>query len=120
MFKKIGLVLATLFVLGSCDQGPKKGVDGYKFHQKEYSQDVVAVNVVLYKTKAELHAAAAKYLSDGTDPKTYNAFTILFPDKKNQCVIHMMDPAVEYNPQHVGHEMLHCFYGQFHIDNETF
>lgn len=120
MFNKIGIALvASLLMLGSCDQGPKKGVDGYKFYQKEYEQTVVAVNVVTYKTREELHAAAAKFLGE-KDAKSYNAFSILFKNKPDQCVIHMMDPSVEYTPQHVGHEMLHCFYGQFHIDNETF
>lgn len=121
MFKKLALAFVAVLALSSCDQGPKKGVDGYKFHEKEFERTVVAVNVVTYKTKTELHAAVKQYLKDGTDPNSYNAFTILFPKGTNDtCVIHMMDPSVQYTPQHVGHEMLHCFYGQFHIDNKTF
>jgi hypothetical protein len=31
----------------------------------------------------------------------------------------MVDPKVEYQPEFVGHEMLHCFYGQWHKNNKT-
>lgn len=30
------------------------------------------------------------------------------------CNIHIVDPAVSYKPEKIGHELTHCLYGNFH------
>ena len=111
-------VILFLFVLmlGSCDQAPKQGADGYVFASKQYEQNPVTVNVVTYKTQKDLYNAAK---ARGADYPKIVAFSVLTP-QRDTCTIHMIDPTVSYQPEYVGHEFLHCTYGQWHKNNESF
>lgn len=108
------LVLPLLFLLASCDN--KVGNDGYKFGQKQYDQTPIAVNVVTYKTEKEIRTAAA---ARGAKNEGIVAFTVLRAGDPATCTIHMIDPAVKYQPEFVGHEFLHCVYGQWHTNNDS-
>jgi hypothetical protein len=60
-----------------------------------------------------LEAAAAKL---GIHPYTGNkfaAFSVFYRTRKI-CVIHMVDPGTDYLPEHIGHELAHCAFGNFH------
>ena len=109
------LILFFALMLGSCDSSPKKGADGYRFGQKQYERDDVQVKIVTYKSQAEFN----KILNQSKLPKTTAAFSVLSPTF-NTCTIHMIDPSVSYEPEFVGHEFLHCAYGQWHKNNESF
>jgi hypothetical protein len=37
---------------------------------------------------------------------------------RNTCVVHIVDPAVHYNPAFLGHEITHCLYGNFHFKQD--
>lgn len=114
MLKKVfGLVLIA--ALASCKPATEVGADGYKFGQPQYEKQSVQVNVVAYKTRAEFNAAAKKY---GVNSPELAAFSVLRPPF-DQCAIHMISPSVKYEPEYVGHEFLHCFYGQWHTDNQS-
>ena len=108
------LVLPLLFLLASCEN--KVGNDGYAFGNKQYEQTPVSVNVVTYKTEKELQDAAK---SRGANNEGIVAFAVLRAGNPSICTIHMMDPAVSYQPEFVGHEFLHCVYGQWHTDNDS-
>lgn len=108
------LVLPLLFLLASCEN--KVGNDGYKFGQKQYEQTPVSVNVITYKTESELQSAAK---ARGANYDGIVAFTVLRAGDPSTCTIHMIDPAVKYQPEFVGHEFLHCVYGQWHTNNDS-
>jgi hypothetical protein len=111
--KKVSLVL-VLF-LAACNQQPKEGADGYKFGEKQYEKQTVKVNVTTYKSSKEVQASAKAL---GADYPGIVAFSVLQPPY-DTCTIHMIDPAVSYEPEFVGHEFLHCTYGQWHRDNNS-
>jgi hypothetical protein len=100
-------------MLGSCEPAPKKGADGYVFGQKQYQRSKVDVNIVTY-SKQEF----SKQLIKRKLPNTTAAFTVLSPPF-DSCTIHMIDPSVNYEPEFIGHEFLHCAYGQWHTDNDS-
>lgn len=115
MFKKAAAIF--LLFLTSCNPVPQKGADGYIFHEKQFEKSTVQINVVTYKSQADLQRALGNRA--GVDASNVVAFSVLRPPFDN-CTIHMVDPAVSYQPEFVGHEMLHCVYGQWHKNNATF
>lgn len=117
MFKQItGLFLSSLLLV-SCNQQTSStvGADGYSFGTKQYEKTQVQVNVVTYESRADLLKVAR---SRGINSDSLVAFTILRPPF-DTCTIHMVDPSVLYEPEFVGHEFLHCVYGQWHTDNDS-
>jgi hypothetical protein len=115
MFKKMSAVL--LLLLTSCNPSPKQGADGYTFGEKQYEKSTVQINIVTYQSSADLQRALGNRA--GVDASNVVAFSVLRPPF-DTCTIHMVDPAVAYQPEFVGHEMLHCVYGQWHKNNKTF
>lgn len=113
------LLFILLLLVTSCDSSPKRGADGYKFGEKQYTQNELGVKVVTYSTRADFNRELKKRNLSTKDGEIM-AFSILFTEAPNLCVIHMMDPAVEYRPEFVGHEFLHCVYGQWHTNNKSF
>ena len=110
--KKIAAVLMLL--LASCNKGPNMGADGYQFGTKQYERQSVQVNVVVYKTSADFkRVLKLRNLSENTV-----AFTTVAPPF-DSCTINMIDPSVKYEPEYVGHEFLHCVYGQWHTNNDS-
>ena len=114
MLKKL-LPIFLILGLTSCDTGPREGSDGYKFGQPQYERSQVQINVVTYKNRNYLLAAAKARGVDNTDVV---AFSVLRPPF-DTCTIHMIDPRVSYEPEFVGHEYLHCVYGQWHTNNDS-
>jgi hypothetical protein len=107
------LILFFALMLGSCDPAPQRGADGYVFGSKQFYKETVQVKVITY-SKADFERQLVKYKL----PKTTAAFTqLVYP--YDTCTIHMIDPSIRYEPEFVGHEFLHCVYGQWHTDNES-
>lgn len=113
------LLFILLLLVTSCDSSPKRGADGYKFGEKQYTQNELGVKVVTYSTRADFNKELKKRNLSIKDGEIM-AFSVLFVKSPNICVIHMVDPAVEYKPEFVGHEFLHCVYGQWHTNNKSF
>ena len=110
--KHIALIFVAL-LLGSCERTPNKGADGYVFGQKQFHRNTVQVNVVTY-TQPEFNKQLVKLKL----PETTVAFTELtYP--YDTCTMHIVDPSISYVPEFVGHEFLHCVYGQWHTNNES-
>ena len=54
----------------------------------------------------------------GEDDPRLAAWTDVKPPY-TECTIHMMDPAVNYEPEIYGHELTHCIRGQFHKNKDS-
>jgi hypothetical protein len=111
------LAFFMILMLAGCDIAPssKTGADGYKFGDKQYTQTELKVSVVIYPDKKsfenEIKRRNLKY-------KDIAAFSVLYVKDQSRCTIHMVDPGVDYSPEFVGHEFLHCVYGQWHTSND--
>jgi hypothetical protein len=113
MLKKTTMAL-VLLLLSSCDSTNKVGTDGYSFGDKQYEKNEVTIKVVAYKTQNDLLDVAK---TKGISSPDVVAFSVLRPPF-DVCTVHMIDPAVRYEPEFVGHEFLHCVYGQWHTSND--
>ena len=111
------LLLPLLAMLASCEPVPNTGSDGYKFGDKQYTQNQVQVEIVTYPSRAAFDREI-KRRGITADGNSIVAFTSIYPKDPSRCTIHMVDPAVEYVPEFVGHEFLHCVYGQWHTSNQ--
>lgn len=111
---KLFKVLVLPLFLISCSSNPP-GADNYFFGRKQYEKEELRVKVVPYKDAKTLQRVAATEYKIQT-AGTVVAFSVL---KGNTCTIHMMDPSVKYQPEFIGHEFLHCVYGQWHTDNNS-
>jgi hypothetical protein len=115
MLKKLITLSTITLLLASCEPASKRGADGYSFGQPQYEKQQVQINVVTYKSNADLRAAAK---ARGVDIPEIAAFSELRPPF-DTCTVHMVDPRVSYEPEFIGHEFAHCIYGQWHTDNNS-
>jgi hypothetical protein len=117
--KKIYGLIALCFLTISCSNAPV-AADGYTFYGKQYTKNTVQINIVTYANQQQLTEALRRRGRNSDIPiEKVKAFSDLYPPNYNQCTIHMVDPTSAYNPEYVGHEFLHCVYGQWHRDNQT-
>ena len=68
---------------------------------------------LLARTQSELVAAApaATRKAVAAEGRDLMAWSVLRP---SGCEVHIVDPAVKYAPEWIGHEIVHCVYGRFH------
>lgn len=103
------LILAAALLLSACKQG---AADGYTFEPDSKKIGERDIEVVLYYHPSVLSASyethtGARKLGD----EDLMAFSVI---NSTTCTIHMMDPAIKYQPEFFGHELTHCLYGEFH------
>lgn len=87
--------------------------------------DTSNVSIVYVKNEKELRAlfeeAGGKIVpqegtfsaSSYTPPQRLYAFSKVNTAKKT-CTIYTIDPSVSYQPEFIGHELMHCFHGAWH------
>lgn len=109
--KKLILPALFLFLL-SCDQSPKRGADDYYFEEKEYEKTSLGVTIVVMESQKAMEQEASKYM-DRESAKKVAAFGKVQP-ATNNCTIYIIDPSVSYQPEFIGHELVHCMYGRWH------
>lgn len=116
MVKYLFGVVAACFLLVSCNK-PQPAGDGYVFGKPQYEVNEVTIKIVKYDSYQDVRVAL-KNMEPTTDVSEVMAFSEI---KKpyNQCIIHMVDPKVDYQPAFIGHEFTHCLYGQWHTNNES-
>lgn len=107
-----GVVVAVALLLAGC--GQSEAPDGYAFAGKRYDRPSALVNKREYPSFAALRAALPAHLSrKWKDEKvSRGAWGQLHAD--GSCTIHFVDPEVSYQPEWIGHETAHCFYGEWH------
>lgn len=108
MIKKLLSITAAALLLTSCSQS----TDGYFFEKGSTLLPEKEIHVVMHHNIAELKAAyAVTHASPVAEDRDLRAFSIIGP---KVCTIHVIDPKVTYMPEFVGHELVHCLYGEFH------
>jgi hypothetical protein len=101
-------IFAALALAG-CQQ---QGADGYAYERTEFDRREIAVTVVAHPSLADLRAEAARRgVSDGD--REIMAFGLVAADRP-ACEIHIVDPAKDYRPEWIGHELTHCIRGRWH------
>lgn len=104
---RAALILAAALLLGGCDQS---AADGYAFGVPTFDRVEPNIRVVTHRSLAELRAAAPKGVYDAEAAKLM-AWSVIRPDG---CEMHVVDPAVSYQPEWIGHELAHCAWGEWH------
>jgi hypothetical protein len=103
------LAVAAALLLSSCKP---TGTDGYTFEKAQFTQTSFTVTMVLVQNEQELVKLAppAAIKLQGSKGELF-AFGKVGP---NRCTIYAVDPAAQYRPQNLGHELTHCIYGEWH------
>lgn len=105
-------IIVAAFALTSCDQrGP--GADGYRFEAAEYRRSTVQLSIVEHRSLSELQGAASAAGADVSEGRSLRAFGVISGDRAS-CTIHVVAPALDYQPEWLGHEVAHCLYGRWH------
>lgn len=109
---RAALILAL--TLAGCDaRDNAPGTDGYRFGKAEFVRTSPVVEIVVHPGAADLQRAAKA--AGVTEVHSAAAWSTLNPtDPARPCRIHIVDPAVKYEPEWIGHELMHCAYGRWH------
>jgi hypothetical protein len=117
--------ILSLLVLtfAGCDLKPtaKKGADGYYFEEESFVRTEFPVEIVLIQSQAEMRREIKKRqkLVEGkVESKDVAAFAIIRTNDPT-CTIYMLDPKVKYEPEFIGHELVHCIYGVWHKEPQA-
>lgn len=105
--------LITLFTLISCDQGPKKSADNYRFEKETFTRTDINVKIVFVKDQTEMTAllkSKGRTTAAGNEVAAFSTLSLTEP----RCTIYMLDPKNKYEPEFIGHELVHCIYGDWH------
>ena len=112
-FAVIAYVILVTSIAHSTTQ-PEPGVDGYVFSDKEFTQLDINLRVVYYDSIEELQLEAQiKEFAFWADILAFSEVT------DNYCEVHIVDPAVAYHPERLGHEIAHCLHGNWHPRMDT-
>ena len=103
--KLLGMI-ALLLTLAACEQ---QSPDGYQLEVKEYTVTNLSVKVVIHPSLDDLQKASP---IKSTGERQVRAWSKI--SKTGECEMHIVDQGVEYAPQWVGHETIHCMHGRFH------
>ena len=103
-----------MLLIGGCSNTDPKIVvasDGYRFLVKEYENLSPGVEFILLRNEEEKQSVFKTVF--GKDWKKIAGFTYWNENKKT-CRIVVPDPAWQYSPEIIGHEVAHCIWGQWH------
>lgn len=108
------LAFLALALLAGCDQQPAS--DGYTFGPKEFTHPDPAIHFVIHKSIEDLRAAAPYDVNADAraQGRVLMAFSVMHPGGIGTCTVHIVDPAVSYQPEWIGHEVAHCIWGRWH------
>lgn len=110
--KKMIVAALALAVLASCNQqASNTGADGYRFEAPTRDLRGLQVTVFAHDDRADMLKAADKAGAEVEQGRELQAWSTL---TRNGCEIHVLNPAKEYEPEWIGHEMTHCIWGEWH------
>ena len=111
--------LIILLFVTSCDSG-KKASDEYYFEDKEYTlieQDYI---FVVIDNNTEWNDLVKQYVGPEYQGDGIGAFSRLRLNREDpnlagsECIVYIKDPSWVYEPEYIGHEIVHCLYGKWH------
>ncbi len=102
--RRAAICLSLLFA--GCGQGN----DGYRFERKEFERSQPAITIVKHRSLADLRAAAPA-AAKADENRDLMAWSII---RRDGCEVHIVDPAKEWRPEWIGHEVAHCAWGRWH------
>ena len=108
MIKKL---LPLLLLYGCSSELPHD----YAFEKRQYTSNKIEVTLVEHNSYAEIRQAYVDYAKKPA-PRSLIAFSEINP---KFCIIHTIKPEIDFQPKFVGHEIMHCFYGQWHPSVEA-
>ena len=88
--------------------------DGYTWEQPQFSRTKVEVTIVFFPNRQALRdeARAQHILMDG-DSKSFARVNAV-DSEHNRCTLYLISPESIYEPEIYGHELMHCFFGNWH------
>lgn len=104
---RIRAALALALMLAACERSP--AADTYRFEHKEWQHLAPPITVVVHPSIAALRAAAPD--SARSEGHILMAWSLI---NSGGCEVHIVDPAVSYQPEWLGHEVAHCLWGRWH------
>ena len=113
------LAALALLILAACNSNV--GTDGHEFDpdQAEYKFTDFRVTVTTYPSVQNMrHIAKTEHGVNLPEDRLLYGFAIL-DNRSADCHIHIVDPAVDYAPEWMGHELMHCIYGRWHPTYHT-
>lgn len=89
--------------------------DGYIFNKKTFTRYELQLKIVVVRDAIDLQKAYDRIYPKIPWKKKalLKGFAVLNEGTKT-CEIYIVDPQVQYEPQYLGHELVHCMYGFFH------
>jgi hypothetical protein len=111
MSSKLLGALGALLLLAGCQDTNRVGQDGYTFESIDMPNTGKKITFVLYKSDHHFRYEVKR--RNLVPDRLVFGFSII-NQEKNTCEVHIVDPAVRYDPEAVGHEITHCLYGNFH------
>ena len=104
------IVMSLLLCMPAVAQ--ERASDGYRFRGDPPPIRLEFNTVVKeYDTPEELSRAIREFGFTALKAKDIHAFAAV---QGNTCTIHIIKPAKDYMPEHIGHELVHCIYGNWH------
>ncbi len=104
-------LIPLLFLAGCYSELPHN----YEFEKRQYTSNEIKVTLVEHNSYAEVRKAYTDYTKKPA-PRTLIAFSEINP---KFCIVHTIKPEIDFQPKYVGHEIAHCFYGQWHPSSEA-
>lgn len=118
VYLALGLLVGILFAVVSCDNGSykKRGMDGYYFEKESFVRTDFQIEINLVQSPEEMSRLIASRkgkINGKVDPKNVAAFAVIREDDTT-CTLYILDPKINYQPEFIGHELVHCIYGTWH------
>lgn len=102
---------------------PSRGVDGYIFEQAEYSADQLSIRIIRYNSIHDVSAVWNRN-PENVERVPSDRIVVAFTEFSYSrgvatCTLHIVDPRLRYQPEYLGHELVHCMHGSFHPNHWT-
>lgn len=110
------LTPVVTLLLMACTPDSRSGTDGYQFGQPQYTNHNLKIEIIEHRSRYELRQAAKQ---NGIFNEDVAAFSTISRSDSSRCTIHILDPHTSYEPEFIGHELVHCIHGQWHTNNES-
>lgn len=86
---------------------------GYVFVTDAFPRTEMTIRYVIYPDIKSLRKAAKDYGLETWQPLAFSTIS------RGVCTIHAVDPKKKFETESLGHEFLHCAYGQWHRSNTS-